>query len=228
MISQKKDLFFSSGILKKLPRKNIWVPLLCRYSVGAEVLVELASLLPFKRRQTSQPSPEIRQARVRKVHIITDRIRRMREGNVFSLSTPVGWGGGYPSQVQTGRGTSARSDGGGYQPPPRVPPSQVRMGGTPVRGCLPGVPPQPGQDGGTPARGHPPRVSPRGQVRMGSTPAGARLPRVLPPQPGQDWGGGTPARGRLQPAGGLSCFSWFHEACNRVPSRSFSHVHRFM
>ena len=53
----------------------------------------------------------------------TDHIRRMREGNVFSLSTLVGGpagGGGYLSQVQLG---------GGY-------PSQVQPGGLP----------QPGQD----------------------------------------------------------------------------------
>ena len=76
--------------------------------------------------------------------IITDRIWRMREGNVFSLSTPVGgggvpWpgparGGGYPSQVQPGVPPRPSQDKG------RVPqlgggtwgiPYQVRTGGYP-------------------------------------------------------------------------------------------------
>ena len=60
--------------------------------------------------------------------IIIDRIRRMGECNVFSLST-------------RGGGTPARSDGGGEYP------SQVQQGGTPARSAYPsqvrtGVPQQ--------------------------------------------------------------------------------------
>ena len=77
--------------------------------------------------------------------VITDRIRRMREGNVFSLSTPGGGGGtptrsrrggGAPSSLGWGAGTLARS----------------RLGGVPHPALEGGVP-QPGPDrGGTPAR----------------------------------------------------------------------------
>ena len=85
----------------------------------------------------------------------------MREGNVFSLSTPGGWGGGVPQPSQ---------DGGVPQPggcPPQgtplarsgstrlgSPPVKVRMGGLPQPGGTHLGCPQPGQDGGgTPARG---------------------------------------------------------------------------
>ena len=84
--------------------------------------------------------------------IITDRIRRMREGSVFSLSTPGGGGGG-------GAGVP-------WPGPDRVGvphPGQVRMGGTPVSGWLPGVPPplaRSGRMGGSPARGVPTRGTP--------------------------------------------------------------------
>ena len=80
--------------------------------------------------------------------IVTARIRRMREGNSFSLcvsshldrgGTPFSWqGGGYPFQ---------RLDGGG------TPFSGLGMGGTPSSWC--GVP-FPGLDGGgTPSWGVP-------------------------------------------------------------------------
>ena len=55
------------------------------------------------------------------IHLITARIRRMGEGNSFSLSTPRGGGGGYLPWPGADRGR-------GY---PEV-----------------GIPPQPGQDGG--------------------------------------------------------------------------------
>ena len=76
------------------------------------------------------------------LRIITARIRRMREGNSFSLSTLAG---GTPSQVWMG--------GGGT-------PSQVQMGGYPIPGPdrrgypIPGLDgrryPIPGLDGGYP------------------------------------------------------------------------------
>ena len=68
----------------------------------------------------------------------------MREGNVFTLSTPVGGGGGYSvrsswggwryrSQVQPGGGVQLDQHEGGVPQPgvPKVPPGQVRTGGTP-------------------------------------------------------------------------------------------------
>ena len=94
--------------------------------------------------------------------IFTDRTRRMREGNVFSLSTP----GGYPSQVWSWGGTPARSGG---IPARGCPPG----GGTPARGMpAQGTPyPQPGQDGGYPSQGGPARDTPlpRGQDNTWST-----------------------------------------------------------
>ena len=85
--------------------------------------------------------------------IITDRVLRTREGNVFSLFTPAG----VPLPGPIGRGgTPARSRWKGYscqvqrrgvpQPgltrgypcwvgtPPRVPPCQTWLGGTPMGG----------------------------------------------------------------------------------------------
>ena len=76
----------------------------------------------------------------------------MREGNVFSLSTPVGGGvprpgpagaGGYPRQVQPG----------GYPcegvPHLRYPPHRTWLGGYPTLGTNP-TPVRPGWGGGTP------------------------------------------------------------------------------
>ena len=103
------------------------------------------------------------------ISIITDRIRRMREGNVFSLSTP---GGGVPSSSLGQGGTTARSRWGVPQPGPD--------GGT-VGYPLPGMGyPLPGPDRGTqgtppPGMGYPPcQVQtggyPPGQVQMGVPP----------------------------------------------------------
>ena len=58
--------------------------------------------------------------------LFTDRIRRMREGNVFSMSTPRRGGGPWPGP-----------DGGGGYPHPAV-----DRGGTPARSGQ-GVPPPP-------------------------------------------------------------------------------------
>ena len=142
----------------------------------------------------------------------------MREGNVFSLSTPWGVEGGtpagghpprvppgqdgrYPSQEVPTWGTP-RSGWGVPQPgghPPRVPPCQVRMGG----GCIParGAPtwgtPLPGQDGGVPQPGgthlgYPLPGQDRGVPQPGSTHPGY-------PPPGQDEGRGYPSQGRRPP-----------------------------
>ena len=83
-------------------------------------------------------------------HLVTDRVRSTTGRLCFDtclsirLSVHTG-GGGYPSQVQIGGGTPARSDGG-Y-------PSQVQTRGTLAR-----------SDGGTPARsswgGYPPQIPP--------------------------------------------------------------------
>ena len=59
------------------------------------------------------------------VNVITARIRRMGEGNIFSLSTLAGMGG-TPSQVWVG-GTPSQVWVGGY-------PSQVWTGGYPIPG----------------------------------------------------------------------------------------------
>ena len=60
--------------------------------------------------------------------IITDRVCSTREGNVFSLFTPGGGGGGYPGQVQTG--------GGGGYPTSGTPPSDL-AGRYPTLGVSP-------------------------------------------------------------------------------------------
>ena len=70
--------------------------------------------------------------------LITDRIRTMREGDVFSPRPGPDGGGGTPA-------------GGGHLP--RVPPGQGRMGGTPTRGVPIRGAPWPGQDGGGPQPG---------------------------------------------------------------------------
>ena len=59
-------------------------------------------------------------------NFITDRIRRMREGNVFSLSTPRG-----VTRARSSRGVPKPGPAGGYPDgyPPRVPPP-VRPWGT--------------------------------------------------------------------------------------------------
>ena len=89
--------------------------------------------------------------------IFTARIRKMTEGNIFSLFTlageggtphPADWGGVYP-HPRSGWWVPHPADGGD-----RVPPSQVRMGGYPHPGPRSGWGggsfPIPGQDGGTP------------------------------------------------------------------------------
>ena len=100
--------------------------------------------------------------------IFTDRIRRMREGNVFSLSTP---GGGVPGQVQTG--------GGGT-------PARSRWRGVPYPALDGGVP-QPGPDGGVPLDGVPPPArSRRGgnpHQGWGCPPAKSRLGGGIPGTP---------------------------------------------
>ena len=119
--------------------------------------------------------------------IFTDRIRRMREGNVFSLSTPVGGGGGV---------TPARSRQGGIPQP------------GPAGGRYPtlSTPPGPGWGRGYPCQGYtPPWVPP---IRPGwvvplwgyppcQTWLGVPLPGVpLPIRPG--WCG-VPLPGRYPP-----------------------------
>ena len=75
------------------------------------------------------------------VCVVTDRIRRMGEGNVFSLYTPGG--GGYPGQVQTG--VYRPWHGGTY-------PCQVQTGGGGVPTLV--SPPPPARVG-TPSPGMP-------------------------------------------------------------------------
>ena len=73
--------------------------------------------------------------------IVTDRIRRMREGNVFLLSTPggvpepspAGGGGGVIEPGPAGGVPEPGPAGGGY-------PSQVQPGGTRARSSQGGVP----------------------------------------------------------------------------------------
>ena len=114
--------------------------------------------------------------------IVTDRIRRMREGNVFSLVTPVGGGGGYPGQVQMG-GT-----------PPRITPHQAWLGVPWLGGEYPtsGTPPvRPGWGApwlGVPHLGYTPPVRPGwGVAQWGGT-----LPWVPPSDLAGGRGGGTP------------------------------------
>ena len=111
----------------------------------------------------------------------------MREGNVFSLSTPEE-GGGVP---QPGPARSSQVQPGWY--PSQVQPGQD--GGTPAGG-VPGYPhPQPGQNGGY--LGYP---LPPGLVRTGGV-----------PQPGSTWGTPTPSQVRMgvpQPGGASWVPSW--------------------
>ena len=77
--------------------------------------------------------------------IFTARIRRMREGNSFSLSVSSHLGGGVPTFriVREGYLLSGLDGGGGYLP------SQVRGGGVPtLRSGWGGVPTFPGTGGG--------------------------------------------------------------------------------
>ena len=139
-------------------------------------------------------------------NIFTDRIRRMREGNVFSLSTPVG-GGGVPGQVQMG-GIPAKSTGG-Y--PISGTPHQTWLG-VPLPGGYPtlGNPPigpgqggNPARGGGYPTSGNPP-IGPTWGYPTSGTPL-SDLAQVVPhlrylPPPHQTWlgeysyWGGTPSR----------------------------------
>ena len=158
---------------------------------------------------------------------VTDRIRRMRESNVFSLFTPVGGGGypgqvqmgGYPSQVQRGvphlgyprshlaRGTSHQTWLGWY-PRQGVPCQGVPHLGYPQSDLAGGVPPiRPGQ-GSTPGRGYPARgyhtLDTPCQTWPGGTPMEGTPPQVLPhwAWPGGTPGGGTPPQ--LPPLSGLA------------------------
>ena len=116
-------------------------------------------------------------------HIFTDRIRRMREGNDFSLSTPVGGGGEVPRPGPAGGGTPARGvplPGGiphlGY--PPLVGPGR----GYPLPGIVPHLrytPPPPigphrgvlpGR--GVPHLGYPPPPPLSDLASRGGTPCG--------------------------------------------------------
>ena len=93
--------------------------------------------------------------------IITARIQRMKEGNIFTLSTlaggggiplPANGGGGTRSQVWTGGVTQFPGLDGGRYPIPRS-----RQGGTPIPGLDGGTleyPPHPGQVPGQ-DRGYP-------------------------------------------------------------------------
>ena len=97
--------------------------------------------------------------------IFTDRIRRMREGNVFSLFTPrgvpepgpAGGGGVVPEPGPAGGrgGTRSGPAWGGYL-------SQVQPGGTPMGGVTP--------TGGYPTSGTP------HQTWTGGTPVGGGYP----------------------------------------------------
>ena len=95
--------------------------------------------------------------------IITTRIRRMREGNIFSLCTLAGGGGGTPILPMGGRGYPIPSSWWGRRSHPRSgqgdTPSQVWTGDTPSQVLMgEGGPiprsgwgyPIPGLDGGTP------------------------------------------------------------------------------
>ena len=108
--------------------------------------------------------------------IFTDRVRSTREGNVFSLFTPGGGGGGVPRPgPDRGGGTLARSVGGGYSPldlvggyptlgtpsdlargvPHLGYPCQNWLGGTPMGVPHLGYPPS-DLAGGTQSGGYPP------------------------------------------------------------------------
>ena len=118
--------------------------------------------------------------------VITARIRRMGEGNSFSLLVcPQGGGGTYPGQ-EGGRGNpSPARSGWGRVTPRYLPPAKVPT-------------PWPGQDGG----GGIPRYLPTSQVRTGdgvvrsTTPGQVRMgegvAKVPNHQPGQDGGGSSP------------------------------------
>ena len=122
-------------------------------------------------------------------YLFTDRIRRMGEGNVFSLFTGGGGGGTYPKvstpcqgtspiQVRTGEGVPQAtyplprylppwSMSGQGVPQGTCPPVQVRTGGT--QGTYP---PSPTAKVAIPCQGSNPSV----QVRIG----GGGTPRYLP------------------------------------------------
>ena len=110
---------------------------------------------------------------------ITDRIRRMREGNVFSLSTPV-WGGG---------GVLPRPGPDGEA----VPQPGLGRGGTPPQVPPPWVPPS-DLDGGTPAMGVPHLGYPPSRPGQG-VPLPGGYPTSGTPSPPSDLAGGTPAGG---------------------------------
>ena len=120
--------------------------------------------------------------------IITARIRRMTEGNVFTLSTISGWGGPHPADW--GGGVPLPRSGQGGTPSScwgvphsqvwtGVPPSQVWMG-VPIQLTGGGGTPFPGLDGWVPhlGRGTPTRVPPQ----QGLTPTrGNPTPPGVPP-----------------------------------------------
>ena len=107
-------------------------------------------------------------------HLVTDRVRSTRGGNVFTLFTSWGGGGysiqltgggGTPSQVQAGGGTPSQVQAGGGGTPSQVqvggvPHPRSKWGGTPMGGTptggVPGVPPRPADWGGTLMGGYPP------------------------------------------------------------------------
>ena len=101
-------------------------------------------------------------------HIITACIRRMREGNSFSLSTLVGERGGTMSQVWMG-GIPSEAQTGGT-------PSEVQMGGTPLQVQTVGYPIPDLDWGGVSAY----------QVQMGGTLSQVQTVRV--PHPRSGWG----------------------------------------
>ena len=153
------------------------------------------------------------------IYIVTDRIRRMGEGNVFSLFTPGAEG--IPRPGPTGGpglmgGTPARFDGvpqpgltGEVPQPGLMGGTLARFDGLPQPGLKGEVPqpglmgstlarsngvPQPGLTGDTPARGYPQQGwGTPSQVRTGYSSQGYPLVGVGYPN-WQGWG--TPARSR--------------------------------
>ena len=141
--------------------------------------------------------------------VFTARIQRMGEGNVFSLFTP----GGYPDR--SGGVPQPDPDRGTQPGPDRGYPSQIQMGGTPVRDEVPpsqvrmGIP-QSGMGYPLSSDGVPPCSH---QVRTWGTLVWDVVPPVssdgVPPRIGQQMQylicGGRYAS--CVHAGGLSCFS---------------------
>ena len=143
---------------------------------------------------------------VMNIPVITDRIRRMREGNVFSLSTPVG-GGGTPARSSQGvphLGYPPVRPGLGGGTPPWVPPSRTWPGGYPCQKGTPLSIPHWTWWGGTPAGRGVPHLGNPPSYLAGGYPCQEGVPPVKPGQGYPCWKGVSPIRPGLggTPAGG--------------------------